>query len=79
MVGIQRARTSLATPVGRGFFLVGVATLCFGFALSANQNIVSNFFEDDLGLSGPQFGYITAIREVPGFLLIFVTALFYRL
>ena len=76
---MQRARSSLATPVGRGFFLVAAATLCFGFALSANQNIVSNFFEDDLGLSGPQFGYITAIREIPGFLLIFFTALFYRL
>lgn len=47
--------------------------------MAAQQNIVSNYFEDDLGLKGPQFGYITAIREVPGFLLIFLTALFYRL
>ncbi len=47
--------------------------------MAAQQNIVSNYFEDDLGLRGPQFGYITAIREVPGFLLIFLTALFYRL
>ncbi|MGI8642623.1 MAG: hypothetical protein ACR2LS_00705, partial [Thermomicrobiales bacterium] len=75
---VQRARTFTATPVGRGFMLVAIATACFGFALSANQNIVSNFFEDKLGLSGPQFGYITAIREIPGFLLIFLTALFYR-
>lgn len=75
---VQRARTFTATPVGRGYMLVAIATACFGFALSANQNIVSNFFENKLGLSGPQFGYITAIREIPGFLLIFLTALFYR-
>ena len=47
--------------------------------MAANQNIVSNFFEDELGLKGPEFGYITAIREIPGFLLIFLTALLFRL
>ncbi len=47
--------------------------------MSAQQNIVANYFEQELGLNGPQFGYITAIREVPGFLLIFLTAVFYRL
>lgn len=47
--------------------------------MAAQQNIVSNFFENELGLKGPQFGYITAIREIPGFLLIFLTALLYRL
>lgn len=47
--------------------------------MAAQQSIVSNYFEDVLHLSGPQFGYITAIREIPGFLLIFLTALFYRL
>jgi predicted MFS family arabinose efflux permease len=51
---------------------------CFGFAMNAQQNIVSNYFEHELGLNGPEFGYITAIREIPGFLLIFLTALFYR-
>lgn len=47
--------------------------------MAAQQNIVSNFFENELGLQGPEFGYITAIREIPGFLLIFLTALLYRL
>jgi predicted MFS family arabinose efflux permease len=47
--------------------------------MAAQQNIVSNYFEEVIGLEGPQFGYITAIREVPGFLLIFLTALFYRM
>lgn len=69
----------LRTPVGRGFALISVATAATGFAMSAQQNIVSNYFEHDLGLAGPQFGYITAIREIPGFLLIFLTALFFRL
>lgn len=76
---IQLARVNLATPVGRGFLLITAATAAVGFAMAANQNIVSNYFENELGLSGSQFGYITAIREIPGFLLIFLTALFYRL
>ncbi len=67
------------SPFGRGLFLLSVATFATGFATAAQQNIVSNYFENVLDLDGPQFGYITAIREVPGFLLIFLTALFYRL
>lgn len=63
----------------RAFLLLAGATAAFGFSMAAQQNIVSNFFENELGLQGPQFGYITAIREIPGFLLIFLTALFYRL
>lgn len=51
----------------------------FGMSMSAQESVVTNYFEDVLGLEGPQFGYITAIREVPGFLLIFLTALFYRM
>lgn len=76
---IQAARLRLDTPAGRGFVLIAGATAAFGFAMAAQQNIVSNYFEDELGLAGPEFGYITAIREIPGFLLIFLTALFYRL
>jgi predicted MFS family arabinose efflux permease len=67
------------TPAGRGFLLLAIMSGCFGLAMSAQENIVTNYFEDVLGLEGPQFGYITAIREVPGFLLIFLTAIFYRL
>jgi predicted MFS family arabinose efflux permease len=72
-------RVALRTPVGRGFALIALATVATGFAMAANQNIGSNFFKQELHLSGPQFGYITAIREIPGFLLIFLTAIFYRL
>ena len=69
----------LKTPFGRGFALLAVTTFAFGFAMAAQQNVVSNYFEGPLGLSGSQFGYITAIREIPGFFLIFVAALFFRL
>jgi predicted MFS family arabinose efflux permease len=69
----------LRTPAGRGFVMIMIATFAAGFAMAAQQNIVANYFEHDLGLSGAEFGYITAIREIPGFLLIFLTALFYRL
>lgn len=72
-------RSVARTPVGRGFALIALATLATGFAMAANQNIGSNFFKQELHLTGPQFGYITAIREIPGFLLIFLTAIFYRL
>jgi predicted MFS family arabinose efflux permease len=68
-----------SSPVRRGFILVAIAMFCFGFSMNAQQNIVSNYFEHVLRLSGPEFGYITAIREIPGFLLIFLTALFYRM
>ena len=64
--------------MGRGAIMIAVATFAFGFALNAQQSIVSNYFEKVLKLSGPQFGYITAIREIPGFLLIFLAAALYR-
>jgi predicted MFS family arabinose efflux permease len=76
---VTSARLGIQTPAGRGFALISGATVAVGFSMAAQQNIVSNYFENSLGLSGSQFGYITAIREIPGFLLIFLTALFYRL
>jgi MFS family permease len=63
----------------RGFWMLTIATLAVGMAMAIQQNIVTNYFRDELSLEGSQFGYITAIREIPGFLLIFLTALFYKL
>lgn len=63
----------------RGFWMLTAATLAIGMAMAVQQNIVTNYFRDELGFGGSQMGYITAVREIPGFLLIFVTALFYRL
>jgi len=59
--------------------MLAVMSAAFGFAMNAHTNIVTNYFEEVLHFSGPQFGYITAIREVGGFVLIFLTALFYRI
>lgn len=74
----NKVRGAWGTPVGRGFIMLAVMSFAFGFALSMQDSLAPNFFENQLGLSGPQFGYITAIREVPGFLMIFITALFYK-
>lgn len=63
----------------RGFMLITLTTVLASFAMSGQHAIVTNFFRDVLSLGGPQFGYITAIREIPGFLILFLTALFYRL
>ena len=52
--------------------------LCYGFAYSANNNVITNYFEDVLHFSGPQFGYMTAIREFGGLSLILLMALLYR-
>lgn len=77
--GSLRSTEAAPPHVQRAFFILAGATAAFGFSMAAQQNIVSNFFENELGLKGPEFGYITAIREIPGFLLIFLTALLYRL
>jgi predicted MFS family arabinose efflux permease len=77
-VSLGRLRAAWATPVGRGAIMLAVMSLAFGFSLSTQDTLTQNFYEDVLDFSGPQFGYITAIREVPGFLMIFITALFYR-
>lgn len=76
---METIREQLRTPAGKGFLLLAITMAAFGMAMSMQESIVTNYFEDVLGLAGPQFGYITAIREVPGFLLIFVTALFYKM
>jgi predicted MFS family arabinose efflux permease len=66
------------TPGGRGYIMLATMSACLGFAMSTHHSVVTNYFEEILNLSGPQFGYITAIREIGGFILIFLTAMFYR-
>ena len=67
-----------SSPAGRGFIMLAVMSAAFGFAMNGNNNIVTNYFEEVLHFSGPQFGYITAVREIGGLVLIFLTALLYR-
>ena len=79
--GISRVRSLPAawrTPLGRGYILLVAMSLAFGLSMNTSQAVTTNYFEDVLHFTGPQFGYITAIREVPGFLLILIIALLYR-
>jgi predicted MFS family arabinose efflux permease len=58
--------------------MLATMQLAYGFANSALNGMVTNFFEEVLHFSGPQFGYMTAIRETGGLLLILLMALLYR-
>lgn len=75
---IDRLRESWKSPAGRGFIMLAVMMTAYGFAYSAQTNVVTNFFEEVLHFKGPQFGYITAVREVGGLFLIILMALLYR-
>lgn len=66
-------------PAGRGYLLLGAMSLAFGLSMYTSSAVTTNYFAEVLHFSGPQFGYITAIREVPGLLLVVVTALLYRM
>ena len=63
----------------QGFVRLGVTTFAVTMALNVFQAIAPNFFRDELGMDGAQNGYLIAIRELPGFLLIFVAAILLRL
>lgn len=61
-----------------GFKVLAITTFCMTLALSSFDSIQANFFRDSLGMDGELNGYLIAIREVPGFLLIFIAALLLR-
>ena len=74
----SRIQEMWRSPAGRGFIMLAVMSAALGFSMNGHNNIVTNYFEEILHFSGPQFGYITAIREVGGLVLIFLTATLYR-
>jgi len=76
---LRRLPAAWRTPLGRGYILLAAMSAAFGLSQFTSLAIQTNYFEDVLHFTGPQFGYMTAIREVPGFLLIFITALLYRM
>ncbi|NLE21195.1 MAG: MFS transporter [Actinobacteria bacterium] len=75
----RRLPQAWQSPAGRGYILLAAMSLAFGLSMNTSNAVTTNYFADVLHFSGPQFGYITAIREVPGLLLIFITALLYRM
>ncbi len=64
--------------IERGFFLLAITSFVYYIGFQIIQAIQPNFFRDVLGMNGAQNGYLIAIREVPGFLLIFVAAFLLR-
>lgn len=62
-----------------GFARLAVTAFAVTLALNVFQAIAPNFFRDELGMGGAENGYLIAIRELPGFLLIFVAAVLLRL
>ena len=64
--------------LARGFTLLTITTFLASIVINIPQTISPNFFRDEIGMDGALNGYLIAIREVPGFLLIFVAALLLR-
>ena len=62
----------------RGFTLLAITTFFAYIVINIPQTISPNFFRDEIGMNGALNGYLIAIREVPGFLLIFVAAFLLR-
>ena len=75
---IPNLRDSWKNPVTRGFIMLATMQVAVGLANSITNGVITNYFENVLGFGGPQFGYMTAIRETGGLLLILVMALLYR-
>jgi MFS family permease len=76
---VRRLPEAWRTPLGRGYILLIAMSAAFGLSMNTSQAVTTNYFASVLHFTGPQFGYMTAIREIPGFLLIFITALLYRM
>ena len=58
--------------------LLAITTFFAYIVINIPQTISPNFFRDEIGMDGALNGYLIAIREVPGFLLIFVAAFLLR-
>ncbi|MGH2613642.1 MAG: MFS transporter [Thermomicrobiales bacterium] len=78
----ERARSDGFLPpaqLARAMLLLGIATFAATMGLNIAQAIGPNFMRQELGMDGAQNGYLIAIRELPGFLLIFVAAALLKL
>jgi predicted MFS family arabinose efflux permease len=65
--------------LARGFTILAITTFTATIAHNVAQAIGPNFMRQELGMDGAQNGYLIAIRELPGFLLIFVAAALLKL
>jgi len=75
-----RDRFKAATSMWSAHVLVLAFTV---FSISLGQGLLNaastNFFVNDLGLSGKQVLWMAGIREIPGLILVFIAALIARL
>ena len=67
-----------ASELARGYKLLAVTMFSMMLSMSLAESIQPNFFREEIGMNGALNGYLIAIREVPGFLLIFVAAILLR-
>ena len=67
-----------AEQLRRGYTLLAITTFLALIVINIPQTISPNFFRDEIGMGGALNGYLIAIREVPGFLLIFVADILLR-
>lgn len=65
--------------VASAFGILAVTTFCTSISMQISQATQPSFLRDVIGMNGAQNGYLIAIRELPGFLLIFVAAILLRL
>ena len=65
--------------IARAFTLMAITTFAATISLNVALAISPNFMRQELGMDGGQNGYLIAIRELPGFLLIFVAAALLKL
>lgn len=65
--------------MARAVILLSVMSFSFQVMMNITESIKPNFFRDVLDMDGALNGYLIAIREIPGFLLIFVAAALLRL
>ena len=74
----QDGRGLSPAQLKRGYTLLAITTFLAYIVINIPQTISPNFFRDEIGMDGALNGYLIAIREMPGFLLIFVAALLLR-
>jgi MFS family permease len=81
MAGERIKRDGFLPPaqLARAMSLLAIATFTATMGLNIAQAIGPNFMRQELGMDGAQNGYLIAIRELPGFLLIFVAAALLKL
>jgi hypothetical protein len=67
-----------AAEVACGFKHLAVTMFVMSMGMNLFESIAPNFFREEIGMNGALNGYLIAIRELPGFLLIFVAAILLR-